>query len=147
MKLSNVEIRELIPHRYPFLLVDKVIELEPGKKSIGLKCVSTNEPFFQGHFPQKPIMPGVLILEAMAQNAGLAISVMDEHRGKIGLFAGVDELKFKNPVIPGDVLKLEAEILMCKMNVVKAKVRATVDDQLAAEAQIKFFMTDPPKES
>lgn len=145
MKLSNVEIRELIPHRYPFLLVDKVIELEPGKKSIGLKCVSTNEPFFQGHFPQKPIMPGVLILEAMAQNAGLAISVMDEHRGKIGLFAGVDDLKFKNPVIPGDVLKLEAEILLCKMNVVKAKVRATVDDQLAAEAQIKFFMTDPPK--
>lgn len=147
MKLSNVEIRELIPHRYPFLLVDKVIELEPGKKSIGLKCVSTNEPFFQGHFPQKPIMPGVLILEAMAQNAGLAISVMDEHRGKIGLFAGVDDLKFKNPVIPGDVLKLEAEILLCKMNVVKAKVRATVDDQLAAEAQIKFFMTDPPKDN
>ncbi len=147
MKLSNVEIRELIPHRYPFLLVDKVIELEPGKKSIGVKCVSTNEPFFQGHFPQKPIMPGVLILEAMAQNAGLAISVMDEHRGKIGLFAGVDDLKFKNPVIPGDVLILEAEILLCKMNVVKAKVRATVDDQLAAEAQIKFFMTDPPKDN
>ena len=147
MKLSNVEIRELIPHRYPFLLVDKVIELEPGKKSIGVKCVSTNEPFFQGHFPQKPIMPGVLILEAMAQNAGLAISVMDEHRGKIGLFAGVDDLKFIIPVIPGDVLILVAVILLCKMNVVKAKVRATVDDQLAAEAQIKFFMTDPPKDN
>ncbi len=141
LMLTNKEIREILPHRYPFLLVDKVIELEPGKRAVGIKNVSANEPFFQGHFPDYPIMPGVLIVEALAQIAGIAVAVIDENKGKLGVFAGIDNLKFKNQVLPGDVLTLEAEILLSKMGVTKAKVKATVDGKLAAEGEIKFAMT------
>jgi len=143
--LSNVEIRKLIPHRFPFLLVDKIIELEPGKKAVGIKNVTANEPFFQGHFPEYPIMPGVLIVEALAQTAGIATANPDEGKGKLGLFASIDSMKFKRPVLPGDTLRLEAEILMNKMGVVKAKVKATVDSQVAAEGEIKFAMADTGK--
>ncbi|AEY67931.1 3-hydroxyacyl-ACP dehydratase FabZ [Clostridium sp. BNL1100] len=139
--LTNKEVRELLPHRYPFLLVDKVIELEPGKKVVAIKNVSINEPFFQGHFPEYPIMPGVLIVEALAQAAGIAVAVLEENKGKLGVFAGIDAMKFKNQVMPGDVLTLEAEILMSKLGVTKAKVKASVDGKVAAEGEIKFAMT------
>lgn len=140
--LSNKEIRNIIPHRYPFLLVDKIIELEPGKKAVGIKNVTANEPFFQGHFPEHPIMPGVLIVEALAQTAGIATAVLEEGKGKLGVFAGIDGLKFKRQVLPGDVLRLEAEIILFKMGVVKAKVKATVEGQVAAEGEIKFAMVN-----
>ena len=139
--LSNKEIRELLPHRYPFLFVDKVLELEAGKRVVAQKNVSANEPFFQGHFPEYPIMPGVLIVEALAQTAGLAVAVIEENKGKLGVFAGIEEMKFKNQVVPGDILILEAEILMSKLGVTKAKVVARVEDKVAAEGIIKFAMT------
>jgi 3-hydroxyacyl-[acyl-carrier-protein] dehydratase len=145
--LSNIEIRKLIPHRYPFLLVDKVIEIDPGKKIVAIKNVSANEPFFQGHFPEYPIMPGVLIVEALAQTAGIATSMLETDKGKTGLFAGIDGMKFKRPVLPGDTLRLEAEILFNKMGVVKAKVAATVDGELAALGEIKFAMVDVNKDN
>lgn len=140
MTLTNKEIKEVIPHRYPFLLVDKIIEVEPGKMAVGIKNVTVNEPFFQGHFPQYPVMPGVLIVEALAQTAGISIGLMEEYKGRLGLFAGIDEIKFKEQVVPGDTLRLEAEILSCKMGIVKAKVKATVGEKTAAEGQIKFAM-------
>lgn len=143
--LSNVEIRKLIPHRFPFLLVDKVLELEQGKRIVAIKNVTANEPFFQGHFPEYPIMPGVLIVEALAQTAGICTAEGTDGNGKLGLFAAIDTMKFKRPVLPGDTLKLEAEILMNKLGVVKARVKATVEDQVAAEGEIKFAMANVNK--
>lgn len=139
--LTNKEIRDILPHRYPFLLVDKIIELEPGKRAVGIKNVSSNEPFFQGHFPEYPIMPGVLIVEALAQTAGIAVAVLEENKGKLGVFAGIDCMKFKTQVLPGDVLLLETEILVSKLGMTKAKVKATVDGKVAAEGEIKFVLT------
>lgn len=138
--LTIQEIKQILPHRYPFLLVDKILELEPGKRAVGIKNVTANEPFFQGHFPNYPIMPGVLIVEALAQTAGIAVAVQEENKGKLGVFAGIESMKFKYQVQPGDTLQLEAEILMAKMGVVKAKVKATVDGNVAAEGEIKFAM-------
>lgn len=138
--LTIDDIKKILPHRYPFLLVDRVDELEPGKRAVGIKNVTANEPFFQGHFPDYPIMPGVLIVEALAQTAGIAVAVQEENKGKLGVFAGIEGIKFKYQVRPGDVLRLEAEILMSKMGVVKAKVKATVDGNVAAEGEIKFAM-------
>jgi 3-hydroxyacyl-[acyl-carrier-protein] dehydratase len=138
--LTNVEIKKIIPHRYPFLFVDKVLEHEPGKSAVAIKNVSADEPFFQGHFPEFPVMPGVLIVEALAQTAGIAAAVPGAENSSLGLFASIDGMKFKRQVLPGDVLKLEAEILMNKMGVVKAKVRATVEGNVAAEGEIKFVM-------
>lgn len=139
--LTIKEIKEILPHRYPFLLVDKIIELEPGVKAVGIKNVTINEPFFQGHFPEFPIMPGVLIVEALAQTAGIAVAVQEENKGKLGVFASIESIKFKYQVQPGDILRLEAEILMARMGVVKAKVKATVDGKVAAEGEIKIAMT------
>ncbi len=138
--LSNIEIRKIIPHRFPFLLVDRVVELDPGKSIVAIKNVSANEPFFQGHFPDFPIMPGVLIVEALAQAAGIAAADPKVDSNKLGVFASIDNMKMKRQVLPGDQLKLEAEILMNKMGVVKAKVCATVEGQVAAEGEIKFAM-------
>lgn len=143
--LTNIEIQGIIPHRYPFLLVDKVIELEPGKRVTGLKNVTVNEPFFQGHFPGNPIMPGVLIVEALAQTAGIAVAIQEESKNKLGVFAGIESMKFKRQVVPGDTLMLEAEILANKMGIVKAKVKATVEGQMAAEGEIKFAMVNTGK--
>lgn len=140
--LSNIEIRDVIPHRYPFLLVDKIIELEVGKKAVGIKNVTINEPFFQGHFPGNPIMPGVLIVEALAQTAGTAIGLMAENKGKLGVFTGIECIKFRKQVIPGDVLRLEAEICTIKRGLAKAKVNAYVDGKIAVEGEIKFIMID-----
>lgn len=139
--LSNAEIQNIIPHRYPFLLVDRVIELEPGKRAVAIKNVTANEPFFQGHFPGYPVMPGVLIAEALAQTAGIAAAVAEEQKDRLGMFASIEGMRFKNPVFPGDTLKLEAEILSSKLGVVKARVLATVDGKTAVQGEIKFAMT------
>ena len=133
------EILELLPHRYPFVLVDRVIALTPGKSIIALKNVTINEPFFAGHFPGRPLMPGVLIIEALAQAAGLLSFKTPEFnltRGSIFYFAGIDGARFKRPVQPGDQLQLEAEILKIVRGVGKFKCRASVDDKLAAECEI-----------
>lgn len=149
--LENVEIQKIIPHRYPFLMVDRIVELEPGKRAVGIKNVTANEPFFQGHFPGFPIMPGVLIVEALAQTAGIAANAAAEgdnkenYEARIGVFASIEEMKFKKQVLPGDTLRLEAEIISSKMNIVKAKVKATVDEKTAAEGLIKFAMTTVKK--
>ena len=105
--LSIEEIKKIIPHRYPFLLVDKVLEMKPGESCIGIKNVSINEPFFQGHFPNKPLMPGVLIVEAMAQVGAIALMSLDENKDKLAVFAGIDKIRFKKQVVPGDTLRIE----------------------------------------
>jgi beta-hydroxyacyl-ACP dehydratase FabZ len=131
-------IMQHIPHRYPFLLVDRILELEPNKRVVGLKNVSMNEPFFQGHFPGTPIMPGVLILEAMAQTSGvLAIASMDKS-GKNALmyFMGLDQVKFRKMVVPGDQLIMELEVLKKRAKVMKLAGTAKVDGQVVAEAQL-----------
>ena len=138
--LSNCEIRKLIPHRYPFLLVDKITDMEIGNSVTAIKNVTANEPFFQGHFPGNPIMPGVLIVEALTQAIGICIGSMDENKGKLGVFTGIVDMKFRRQVVPGDVLKLQGAVIQNKRGLVKAKVIATVDDQVAAEGIIKFAM-------
>ena len=114
MVMDIKEIMEIIPHRQPFLLIDRIEELEPGKRAVGKKCVTYNEPFFNGHFPQEPVMPGVLILEALAQVGAVAILSQPENKGKTAYFGGIDKAKFKKKVVPGDVLTLELEIVKQK---------------------------------
>ena len=140
--MTNIEIQDILPHRYPFLLVDKILEVIPGKRAVGVKNVTINEPFFQGHFPGNPIMPGVLIVEALAQVAGVAGLMAPENKGKLGLFAGIENIRFKKQVIPGDVLVLEAEFLALKMGIGKVKVRATVDSKIAAEGEIRVAIVE-----
>ncbi len=132
------EIMERIPHRYPFLLVDKILEIEEGKRAVGLKNVTINEPFFQGHFPGYPVMPGALILESLAQVGAVAVLSLPENKGKLGMFVGVDRFKFKSQVKPGDTLTLEAEMLQMRMNIGKAKVKASVDGKMVAGGEISF---------
>lgn len=136
--LDVQKIKEIIPHRYPFLLVDKVTEMEEGKRVVGLKNVSANEPFFEGHFPEYPVMPGVLILEALAQVGAIAVLDMEENKGKIGFLAGVDKCRFKKEVKPGDQLQLEVEILRMKGPIGKGKGIAKVEGKVACEAEITF---------
>ncbi|HLR09272.1 MAG TPA: 3-hydroxyacyl-ACP dehydratase FabZ [Bacillota bacterium] len=132
------QIQATIPHRYPFLLVDQVLEIEEGQRVVGLKNVTANEPFFQGHFPDYPVMPGVLIVEALAQTGAMAILGKEENKGKIGFLAGIDKCRFKHQVKPGDQLKLEVEIIRLKGSVGKGKGRATVDGEIVCEAEIMF---------
>ena len=132
------EIKDVIPHRYPFLLVDKVLEIEEEKRVVGLKNVTVNEPFFQGHFPDYPVMPGVLILEALAQVGAIAVLGMEKNKGKLGFLAGVDKCRFKRQVKPGDQLKLVVEITRMKGPIGKGKGKATVDGEVACEAEIIF---------
>ena len=136
-ELSIEEILNLLPHRYPFLLVDKILEQEENK-IIGVKNVTINEPFFQGHFPGHPVMPGVLIIEAMAQVGGVLMFSKDENKGKIPLFAGIDKARFKKPVRPGDQLKIKVEIIKMVKGIGKAKAEAYVDDNLVASAELMF---------
>ncbi len=136
--LDNCDIQNIIPHRYPFLLVDRIIEIEYGKKAIGIKNVTANEPFFQGHFPGNPIMPGVLIVEAMAQVGAVSILGMEEHKGKLAVFAGIDGMRFKRQVIPGDTLRMEVEMIAMKRGIGKAKAEAYVGEELAAAGQLMF---------
>ncbi|GGM32391.1 3-hydroxyacyl-[acyl-carrier-protein] dehydratase FabZ [Paraliobacillus quinghaiensis] len=136
--LDIQQIKEIIPHRYPFLLIDEVTELEEGKRVVAKKNVSINEPFFQGHFPDYPVMPGVLIIEALAQAGAVAILKKEENQGKIAFFAGIDKCRFKRQVTPGDQLRLEVEITRLKGPVGKGKAVATVDGELACETEIMF---------
>jgi len=131
------EIKKIIPHRYPFLLVDKIIAMET-KKITGIKNVTINEPFFQGHFPGRPIMPGVLIIEALAQTAGVLALEMEENRGKLAFFASIKEAKFRKPVVPGDTLILEVEITNARMRIISCKGIAKVEDEIVAEAEMMF---------
>lgn len=140
------KIREIIPHRYPFLLVDRITHLEPGIKACGYKNVTTNEPFFQGHFPGNPIMPGVLIIEALAQLGCVAMLVKEEYKNMIGLFAGIDNVRFKKQVVPGDKLELYVELLKLKGPIGKFKAEAKVDGQLAAEAEVLFAIAPKPQD-
>ncbi|HEX3030051.1 MAG TPA: 3-hydroxyacyl-ACP dehydratase FabZ [Clostridia bacterium] len=143
--LSSIEIQKILPHRYPFLLIDRIIEVEPGKRAVGIKNVTSNEPFFVGHFLGNPIMPGVLIVEALAQTACVAGLLMEENKGKLGLFTGMDGIKIRRQVVPGDTLKLEVEFLVFKMGMGKAKIKASVEDQVAVEGEIKFAMVEQKK--
>ncbi len=131
------EIAKFLPHRYPFLLVDRVLSLEKGKSIVGLKNVTVNEPFFQGHFPEKKIMPGVLIIEAMAQCGGILLyHSVDDPQGKFVLLSRVDNARFRRAVVPGDTLRLEAEIVRIRQRFCELKTRALVGDEIAAEANI-----------
>ncbi|MBO5486298.1 MAG: 3-hydroxyacyl-ACP dehydratase FabZ [Eubacterium sp.] len=134
------EIKKIIPHRYPFLLVDRIEEMEPGVKAVGYKNVTANEPFFQGHFPEYPVMPGVLLIEALAQVGAVAILSLEENKGKLAFFGGIKNAKFRKQVIPGDVVKLETEIVKCKGPMGVGKAIATVDGKMAAEAEISFMI-------
>ncbi len=136
------EIKKIIPHRYPFLLIDAVDELEPGKRAVGIKNVTVNEPFFQGHFPDRPIMPGVLIVEALAQVGAVAVLSMPENDGKLALFTGIDNFRFRRQVVPGDTLRLEIEMIKMKGPVGRARAVATVDGCIAAEGTIIFALVD-----
>jgi len=134
------EIKAMLPHRYPFLLIDRILEFIPKEKIVALKNVTINENFFNGHFPSKPVMPGVLIIESMAQAAGLAMLSQERHKGKIPFFTGIDKARFRRTVVPGDQLILEIDILRLKDNVGKARGVAKVDGQVAAEAELMFVM-------
>ncbi|MDF2524234.1 MAG: 3-hydroxyacyl-[acyl-carrier-protein] dehydratase FabZ [Clostridiales bacterium] len=140
--LSNIEIQNIIPHRYPFLLVDKITEIEYGIKATGIKNVTVNEPFFQGHFPGNPIMPGVLIVEAMAQVGAVSILGMEQNKGKLAVFTGIDGLRFRRQVVPGDTLRMEVEMLAFKRGIGKAKAEAYVGDELAASGELMFAIIE-----
>ncbi|MFN8503513.1 3-hydroxyacyl-ACP dehydratase FabZ [Kouleothrix sp.] len=140
--LNAQEIMGIIPHRYPFLLIDRILEVEPGVRAVGEKLVSIGEPFFQGHFPDFPIMPGVLIVEALAQTASVAALILPENKGKIGLFAGIDKVRFKRPVRPGDTLRLEVQFEKIRMGIGRGKGTATVKGQLACEAELIFALAN-----
>ena len=132
------EILEIIPHRQPFMLIDTIEELEPGVRAVGKKCVSYNEPYFAGHFPRNPVMPGVLIIEALAQVGAVAILGLPENKGKTAYFAGIDKSKFKQKVVPGDVLILETKIIKTKGPIGIGEATATVNGKVAAKAELTF---------
>ncbi len=145
MTLDINEIQKILPHRPPFLLVDRILELEPQKRIVGIKNVTINEPFFTGHFPNVPVMPGVLIVEAMAQTGGvLVLRDVPEADSKLVFFAAIEEAKFRRPVFPGDQLRLEVEVLSRRNTFCRMKGKAWVDQQLAAEAVILCKIADKP---
>ncbi|MGB9839696.1 3-hydroxyacyl-ACP dehydratase FabZ [Thermovenabulum sp.] len=139
--MDIMQILQTLPHKYPFLLVDKILEIEPEKYAKGLKNVTFNEPFFQGHFPGNPIMPGVLIVEALAQVGACALLCSEKYRGKLILFAGIDRMRFKRRVLPGDTLILEVSIIKIKGNIGKGKAVAYVADEIAAEGELTFAVS------
>lgn len=137
------QIKELIPHRYPFLLVDRVTNVVPGHSAFGYKNLTANEPFFQGHFPYKPIMPGVLMVEALAQLACIALLIKPEYKGKLGVFTGIDGFKFRSMATPGDRLDMEVELLKMRGPLGKLRAVAKVGDAIACQGEISFAMIEP----
>lgn len=142
MELNIKEIMDIIPHRYPFLLIDKIVEFEEGSLAVGLKNVTMNEPFFQGHFPGNPIMPGVLICEALAQVGAVVILSKPEFKNKLAVFTGINNFKFKHQVVPGETLRLEVELTKFRSVMGKADVCAYVGDEVAAKGEISFALID-----
>ena len=140
--LTNVEIQKILPHRYPFLLIDKIVDFEEGKSITGIKNVTANEPQFTGHFPGNPIMPGVLITEALAQVGAVMLLSMPENRGQLGVFTGINNFKFRRQVVPGDTLELHADLVTYRHGMGKANVKATVGGQVAAAGEISFAVVD-----
>lgn len=138
--LTAKQIMEIIPHRQPFMLVDTIEELEMGKRAVGKKCVSYNEPFFAGHFPGEPVMPGVLIIEALAQVGAVAILSLPENQGKTAYFGAINSAKFKGKVVPGDVLMLETEIIKSKGPIGIGSAKAYVDGKIVAQAELTFAL-------
>lgn len=134
------QIKQIIPHRYPFLLVDRIVELEEGKRAVGLKNVTANEEFFNGHFPEYPVMPGVLIVEALAQVGAVAMLIKEENKGRLAFFAGIDQCRFKGQVKPGDQLHLEVEIIRLRGTIGKGKGIAKVDGKVVAEMELMFAL-------
>lgn len=144
MLYDSNDIQKIIPHRYPFLLVDRIEEIE-GNKVVGIKCITANEMQFLGHFPEKHIMPGVLQLEALAQTVAVMLLSKEENKGKIGLFAGINKARFKHQVIPGDVLRLEAEVTRERMGIAFVNAVASVDGEVAVTAEMMFAVEDVNK--
>jgi 3-hydroxyacyl-[acyl-carrier-protein] dehydratase len=138
--MEAAQIMEILPHRFPFLLVDRVVELEPGVRVVAIKQISANEPQFTGHFPGRPIMPGVLMVEALAQAAGIAVLTLPEYRGKIGLFAGIDGCRFKRLVVPGDTLRLEVTVDKLRGMFGRVTALASVDGETAVEATLSIII-------
>ncbi|AUS10192.1 3-hydroxyacyl-[acyl-carrier-protein] dehydratase FabZ [Laceyella sacchari] len=141
MKCDVKQIQEIIPHRYPFLLVDRIVEWEPGKRAVGIKNVTVNEPFFQGHFPDYPVMPGVLIIEALAQVGAVIVLGLEENKGKLAFFAGIDKVRFREQVKPGDTLTLEVEMIRLRGSMGKGKGIARVGDKVVAEGELMFAIS------
>ncbi|HYN64686.1 MAG TPA: 3-hydroxyacyl-ACP dehydratase FabZ [Candidatus Limnocylindrales bacterium] len=140
MPLEVADIMRILPHRFPFLLVDRILELEPGRRAVGIKNVTANEPQFTGHFPGRPIMPGVLMVEALAQTAGVAVLSLDEYRGKLGLFAGIDDCRFRRLVQPGDILRLEVTVEKLRGMFGRVRAVATVDGEVAVEGTLSIII-------
>ena len=138
--LNSEEIAALLPHRYPFALVDRILDYEPGQWAIGRKCVSRNEEFFCGHFPGQPVMPGVLIIEALAQVGAVAVLMQEENKGKLGYFGGIKNCKFRRKVVPGDKLKLEARIIRQKGPLVIGEAVASVDGEVAVKSELSLMI-------
>lgn len=138
--ISINEIQDIIVHRYPFLLVDRIIEIEPMKRAVGIKNVTINEPFFLGHFPERPVMPEILIIEAMSQVGGIAILYPDEYRGTLAYTVGIERAKFIKDVVPGDQLRMVAEVIRMRSNIGKIWAQSFVDDKIVAEGEIRFAL-------
>ena len=147
MQYNSNQIAAILPHRYPFALVDRIVDGEEGKWAKGIKCVSANEPFFQGHFPQYHVMPGVLIIEALAQVGAVAVLSMPEHKGKIGFLGAIKNARFRRQVTPGDVLEIECTLTKQKGPVGIGEAKATVDGQVAATAELTFALVNAPEAS
>ena len=140
LPLEAADIMRIIPHRYPFLMVDRIVELEPGTSVVGIKQVTANEPQFTGHFPGRPIMPGVLMVEALAQTAGVCVMSLDEYRGKLGLFAGIDDCRFRRMVVPGDTLRLEVTVEKLRGMFGRVRGVASVEGDVAVEATLSIII-------
>lgn len=143
--LDAVDIQRIIPHRYPFLLIDRILDLEPGKRAVGIKNVTMGDPFFQGHFPDYPVMPGVLIVEALAQVGAVALGASDAFKNQLALFAGINEVRFKRQVRPGDTLRLEIELGQFRRSVGMGSGKATVDGELACRGEFMFAVVPAPE--